>query len=74
MKNCSNLYFLSTLACQLSECLNENELHILSADLSTLGDMLVSISARQDACRDIQSTLPKSVLEEPNKQLSTTPL
>lgn len=51
MSNCSNLYFLSTLACKLSECLDEDELSILSADLMTLGDMLESILARQDACR-----------------------
>lgn len=49
MKNCSNLYFLSTLACQLSECLDEDELSILSANLSTLGDMLESILACQAA-------------------------
>ena len=73
MKNCSNLYFLSTLACRLSECLDENELHILSADLSTLGDMLASISERQDACRDIQSTLSKPVSEEQNEHAPATP-
>lgn len=52
MSNCSNLYFLSTLACTLSECLDEDELSILSADLVALGDMLESILARQDVCRD----------------------
>jgi hypothetical protein len=44
---CSNLYFLSSLACKLSECLNEDELTILAADLMTLSDMLASIMARQ---------------------------
>lgn len=52
MTNCSNLYILSTLACQLFECLNEDELHILSTDLSTLGDMLESLLARKNACSD----------------------
>ena len=47
MNNCTNLYLLSTIACKLAECLNENELNILSADLQTLGEMLESILARQ---------------------------
>lgn len=52
MKNCSNLFFLSTLACQLAECLSEDELSILSADLVTLSDMLGSIIARKDSCKN----------------------
>lgn len=51
-RNCSNLYFLSTLACQLSECLKEEELEILSSDLKTLGYMIESLIARQPACHD----------------------
>lgn len=47
MNNCTNLYLLSTIACKLAECLNTDELNILSADLQVLGDMLSSISARQ---------------------------
>lgn len=46
MNGCQNLYFLSAIACQLSECLDEKELTILSADLNVLGDMLDSILAR----------------------------
>jgi len=52
MKNCTNLYFLSTIACQLSECMNEDELEILATELTTLGYMLESILARQSACKD----------------------
>ena len=48
--NCSNLLFLSTIACQLSECLSEDEITILSADLMTLADMLASILARKSVC------------------------
>jgi hypothetical protein len=46
MSPCTNLYFLSTLACQLAQCLDETELEILSADLTTLADMLASILVR----------------------------
>ena len=50
--NCQNLYFLSTIACQLVECLSEEELEILSADLSALGEMIESLLARQSVCKD----------------------
>ena len=52
MNKCSNLYFLSTLACKLAECLTEEELAVLSSDLVVLGDMLASIATRQTACGD----------------------
>ena len=45
MKNCSNLFYLSTIACKLGECLSEEELARLSADLVVLGDMLANIIA-----------------------------
>ena len=54
MKNCANLYFLSTLACNLAECLTENELAVLSADLVVLGDMLANIIARQTLIESIE--------------------
>ena len=51
MKNCCNLYLLSTIACQLAECMDENELAVLSTDLVALGDMLASLIAREAACQ-----------------------
>lgn len=50
MKNCSDLYFLSTIACQLADCLSEEELNLLASSLNTLGDMLAVISAKQNLC------------------------
>lgn len=50
--SCKNLYFLSTIACSLFECLTTEELEILSADLTTLADMIESITARQASCKD----------------------
>ncbi len=52
MNNCADLYFLSTIACRLSECLTEEELELLSANLKALGEMLEVISARQAVCRE----------------------
>ena len=47
MIRCKNLYLLSTLSCQLAECLSEDELAALSADLVVLSDMLANILAHQ---------------------------
>lgn len=52
MKNCcSNLYLLSTIACQLTECLDEKELKVLSTDLTALGYMIESLTAHQSTCK-----------------------
>lgn len=50
--NCSNLYFLSTLACKLSECLEREELERLSSDLTALGYMIESLLAHQPDNRE----------------------
>ena len=51
MNNCSNLLYLSAIACKLGECLSEEELTKLSADLVVLGDMLANIIANQTTCK-----------------------
>lgn len=50
--NCTNLYLLSTIACQLAECLDEKDLEMLSSDLTALGYMIESLLAHQSACKD----------------------
>lgn len=50
MQNCTNLYFLSTVACKLAECLPEKELNQLSSDLVVLSDMLANLIARKATC------------------------
>ncbi|MGN0421603.1 MAG: DUF6774 domain-containing protein [Lachnospiraceae bacterium] len=51
MNECTDLYFLSTIACKLSECLSDDELAIMAASLTALGDMLTVIAARRDSCK-----------------------
>lgn len=51
MNHCTDLYFLSTIACKLAECTSEEELAVLSASLKTLGEMLEVVIARREACR-----------------------
>lgn len=48
MNGCPDLFLLSVIACKLSECLSENELSVVAASLTALGDMLAVIAARQD--------------------------
>ena len=48
--NCSSLYLLSTIACQLAECLDEKELKQLSANLTALGYMIEALLANQSIC------------------------
>lgn len=50
MLNCSNLFYLSTIACKLSECLSKEDLAKLSSDLVTLSDMLANILAYDVTC------------------------
>lgn len=50
--NCSNLYVLSTLACRMAECLDEEELRRLAADLTALGYMIESLLAHQSGCEE----------------------
>ena len=54
--NCSNLYFLTTIACQLFNCLDEQEIEVLATDLETLGEMLESLLAHQSACENSKNT------------------
>ncbi len=51
MNNCSNLYLLSTVACQISECLTEKQPEELAADLEVLSDMLTNILIRNNNCK-----------------------
>ena len=49
---------LSSIACKLSECLSEEELAALSADLVVLSDMLANIIAHQAFC-NTETELPE---------------
>ena len=50
MNHCSDLYVLSTVACQLSECLSKEELELLAVNLRALGEMLEVISVQNTIC------------------------
>lgn len=50
--NCTNLYFLSTIACQLETCLTEKELEWLAVNLKALGELLELAFIQQTSCRE----------------------
>lgn len=50
MKNCTDLYLLSTIACKIAECVTEEELALLAINFTTLGDMLSVIATKQAIC------------------------
>lgn len=60
MTNCSNLFYLSTIACKISECIPPKELAALSADLVVLSDMLANILAHQELCDSNTTSLEQS--------------
>lgn len=62
MNGCSNLFYLSTIACKLAECMSEKELAALSSDLVVLSDMLANIIARNDLCNDSDCTPPQTAV------------
>lgn len=47
---CCDLIFLSTLACRLQECMDDDELEVLAASLNALGDLLSVALARNALC------------------------
>ncbi len=47
MENCPDIVAITLLACQISECLSDDELEILSADLSLLSDAITAILVRR---------------------------
>lgn len=50
MNHCADLYLLSTIACELANCLTEDELTILAINLTALGDLLAVIATKQAVC------------------------
>lgn len=74
MNNCSNLYFLSTLACKLVDCLSTDDATILASDLLVLSDMMSDILARQAACKNVMAAREADTPDKNNETLPCTPL
>lgn len=47
MNFCSDILAISAISCHIAQCLSTDELSVLAADLSMLGDALNAIAARR---------------------------
>ena len=47
MSYCRDVLFITTLACQIADCLNDDELSILAADTELFSDSLNAIAVRR---------------------------
>ncbi|WP_312425566.1 DUF6774 domain-containing protein [Lacrimispora sp.] len=50
MSYCCDVLFISALACQIADCLNDDELSLLAADTLLLSDALSAIAVRRSIC------------------------
>ncbi len=50
MSYCCDVLFISALACQIADCLNDDELSIMAADTLLLSDSLNAIAVRRSIC------------------------
>lgn len=70
MNFCSDVLMISTLACQIAECLDDNELALLAADTLLLSDALNAIAVRRATLKNICET--QNANTEPNSKGSNT--
>lgn len=57
MNECTDLYVLSAIACELSKCLSEEELALLAIKLTTLGDLLGVVATKQAVCKPSETKI-----------------
>jgi hypothetical protein len=53
LDECEFVIFISTLACTLDKCYSDDELSVLAATLSQLGDTLATILAKRELCEKL---------------------
>lgn len=51
MTSCELVTFVSAAACALSKCCNDDELSVMAAVFTQLGDTLATILAHDEFCR-----------------------
>jgi hypothetical protein len=54
MKNCCDLYLISTIACKIAECLSDEELALAAANFTLLGDALALIATKRAWCENLK--------------------
>lgn len=53
MDECELIVFVSTIACTLSKCCSNDDLALLSAVFTQLGDSLATILTKRELCENI---------------------
>lgn len=66
MDECELIVFVSAVACSLSKCLSTDELTLLSAVFTQLGDSLATILTRRELCSDMNTDSPINMNEDSN--------
>ena len=74
MNICTDILLISTLACRIAECLDDNELALLAADTVLLSDALNAIAVRRailkEACESQNDNSDTDNKENTEKQTS----
>lgn len=52
MQSCELVTFVTAMACSISKCCSPEELEILSAVFSQLGDTLATIITNEESCKN----------------------
>lgn len=53
MRSCELVAFVTAAACTIAQCYPEEELPVLAAVFTQLGDTLSTIMAQEEACKDV---------------------
>jgi hypothetical protein len=53
MRSCELVTLVTATACAIAQCCPEEELPVLAAIFSQLGDTLATIIAQEEACEDV---------------------
>jgi hypothetical protein len=56
MQSCELVTFVTAVACTISQCYSEDELAVIAAVFSQLGDTLETILAQEQLCNDDKAT------------------
>ena len=53
MRSCELVTFVTAIACAIAQCYPEEDLPVLAAVLTQLGDTLATIITQEEACKDV---------------------
>lgn len=60
MSYCCDVLLISTLACQIADCLDDDELSLLAADTLLLSDALSAIAVRRSITNSCTNSSPST--------------